>query len=137
MNPMLPEVTMSSLDLDRLEQLLCSLSATDPGRIALEPELDRATVAEPAAIPGNVVTMNSTVRLRLCKSGEEPCLTLVYPKDLEPGGEHVSVLAPVGAAVLGLKEGDQIHWPMPDGEIQHIEVLQVLYQPERSGHLHR
>ncbi len=137
MNPMLPELTLSSLDLDRLELLLRSLSASDPSRLALEPELNRATVLEPAAVPDNVVTMNSTIRLRLLKSGEEPCLTLVYPKDLDASGQKVSVLAPVGSAVLGLKEGDRIHWPMPDGDIQQIQVVQVLYQPERSGHLHR
>lgn len=133
----LPKIVLSSLDLDRLDQLLSRLPATDPARLQLEQELDRGAVVEPAAMPANVVTMNSTVRLRLLKTGEEPCLTLVYPKDLDATGDKVSVLAPVGSALLGLSEGDQIHWPMPDGEIQPIQVLQLLYQPERSGQLHR
>ncbi len=135
--PALPNIVLSSLDLDRLDQLLSRLPATDPARLQLEQELDRGAVVEPAAMPANVVTMNSTVRLRLLKTGEEPCLTLVYPKDLDASGDKVSVLAPVGSALLGLSEGDQIHWPMPDGEIQPIQVLQLVYQPERSGQLHR
>jgi transcription elongation GreA/GreB family factor len=135
--PELPTIVLSSLDLDRLDQLLSRLPATDPARLQLEQELERGAVVEPAAMPANVVTMNSTVRLRLLKTGEEPCLTLVYPKDLDATGDKVSVLAPVGSALLGLSEGDQIHWPMPDGEIQPIQVLQLLYQPERAGQLHR
>lgn len=135
--PALPKIVLSSLDLDRLDQLLSRLPATDPARLQLEQELDRGAVVEPAAMPANVVTMNSTVRLRLLKTGEEPCLTLVYPKDLDTTGDKVSVLAPVGSALLGLSEGDQIHWPMPDGEIQPIQVLQLVYQPERAGQLHR
>ncbi len=135
--PALPEILLSSLDLDRLDQLLSCLPSTDPARLQLEQELERGAVVEPAAIPVDVVTMNSTVRLRLLKTGEEACLTLVYPKDLDTSGEKVSVLAPVGSALLGLREGDQIHWPMPDGEIQPIQVLQLVYQPERAGQLHR
>lgn len=133
----LPKIVLSSLDLDRLDQLLSRLPAKDPARLQLEQELERGAVVEPAAMPANVVTMNSTVRLRLLKTGEESCLTLVYPKDLDAAGDKVSVLAPVGSALLGLSEGDQIHWPMPDGEIQPIQVLQLVYQPERAGQLHR
>lgn len=133
----LPDLVVSSLDLDRLDQLLSRLPVTDPARRQLEQELERAAVLDPAAMPANVVTMNSTVRLRLLKTGEQPCLTLVYPKDLDASGDKVSVLAPVGSALLGLSEGAQIHWPMPDGEIQPIQVLQLVYQPERSGQLHR
>jgi regulator of nucleoside diphosphate kinase len=133
----LPEIVLSSLDLDRLDQLLSRLPATDPARLSLEQELDRGTVVEPAAMPQDVVTMNSKVKIRLPKTGDESCLTLVYPKDMDASGEKVSVLAPVGSALLGLREGDQIHWPMPSGDIQPIQVLQLLYQPERAGQLHR
>ena len=133
----LPDLVLSSLDLDRLDQLLSRLPATDPARVSLEQELERGTVVEPEAMPANVVTMNSTVRIRLAKTGDESCLTLVYPKDLDASGEKVSVLAPVGSALLGLSEGDEIHWPMPSGEVQPIQVLQLLYQPERAGQLHR
>ncbi len=133
----LPEIVLSSLDLDRLDQLLSRLPATDPARLSLEQELERGTVVEPEAMPANVVTMNSKVKIRLTKTGDESSLTLVYPKDLDASGEKVSVLAPVGSALLGLSEGDEIHWPMPSGEVQPIQVLQLLYQPERAGQLHR
>ena len=133
----LPDLVLSSLDLDRLDQLLSRLPATDPVRLLLEQELERGAVVEPEAKPANVVTMNSKVKIRLTKTGDESCLTLVYPKDLDASGEKVSVLAPVGSALLGLSEGDEIHWPMPSGEIQPIQVLQLLYQPERAGQLHR
>ncbi|WP_346015655.1 nucleoside diphosphate kinase regulator [Rheinheimera sp. 1928-s] len=136
-DPALPELLLSSLDLDRLDALLSRLPPTDPARLGLEQELERGAVVEPEEMPKDVVTMNSTVRLRLLKTGEEPCLTLVYPKDLDAAGDKVSVLAPVGSALLGLREGDEIHWPMPDGDIQPIQVLQLLYQPERAGQLHR
>lgn len=133
----LPEIVLSSLDLDRLDQLLARLPVIDPTRQQLEQELNRGVVRSPTKMPANVVTMNSTVRVRFVKTAEESCLTLVYPKDADVSGDKVSVLAPVGSALLGLSEGDQIYWPMPDGEIQPIEVLQLIYQPERSGHLHR
>jgi regulator of nucleoside diphosphate kinase len=133
----LPDLVLSSLDLDRLDQLLSRLPAKDPARLSLERELDRGAVVEPENMPADVVTMNSRVRLRLLKTGDESCLTLVYPKDLDASGDKVSVLAPVGSALLGLSEGDEIHWSMPDGEIQSIQVLQLVYQPERAGQLHR
>lgn len=133
----LPQLVLSSLDLDRLDQLLNTLPATDPARLLLEQELERGEIVEPEVIPPNVVTMNSTVRIRLPRTGDESCLTLVYPKDLDASGDKVSVLAPVGSALLGLCEGDQIDWPMPSGDIQPIQVLQLVYQPERAGQLHR
>ena len=135
--PKLPPLVLSSLDLDRLDQLLSRLSATDPARLQLEQELERGTVVEPEDMPADVVTMNSTVRLRLLKTGDESCLTLVYPKDLDAAGDKVSVLAPVGSALLGLSEGDEIHWSMPDGEIQPIQVIKLIYQPERAGQSYR
>ncbi len=81
------QLVLSSLDLDRLNQLLNTLPATDPARLLLEQELERGEIVEPEVIPPNVVTMNSTVRIRLAKTGEESCLTLVYPKDLDASGD--------------------------------------------------
>ena len=48
-------------------------------------------------------------------SGEEFCLTLVYPKDVDATGDKISILAPVGSALLGLATGDEIDWPRPGG----------------------
>ena len=133
-----PHIIISSLDLARLERLLDTLSDTRfPGKQALEQELDRAEVRDPEEMPPHVVTMNSEVRFRLQPSGEEFCLTLVYPKDVQGDESKISVLAPVGSALLGLKVGDSIAWPGPAGRTIQVEILEVVYQPERAGELHR
>lgn len=134
-----PELHISTLDYDRLEALLTGLPLTHASRQLLQQELDRANLLEPTQMPFDVVTMNSTVRLLLEERQEERQFTLCYPKDLatQTPAEAVSVLAPVGMALLGLRQGDRIRWPMPDQSQQWIQVLDILYQPERSGAYHR
>jgi regulator of nucleoside diphosphate kinase len=70
-------------------------------------------------------------------SDDEFRLTLVYPKGLDASGEKISVLAPVGSALLGLAQGDQIEWPSPGGGMLKVRIEEVLYQPERAGEYHR
>ena len=125
----LPAITVSRLDVARLEALL----ATAHGEVAegLEEELLRATVVAPEAMPADVVTMNSRIRCREQARGREMSLTLVYPQDNGP--ERVSILAPVGAALLGLSVGQSIDWPAPNGKILKLEILAVKYQPEANG----
>lgn len=133
-----PPITVSSLDLERLQALLDSLPASAfPGKADLQAELDRADVVEPKDVPPSVVTMNSRVRFAIEPSGEEFCLTLVYPKDTNGEGDRVSVLAPVGSALLGLATGDRIEWPRPGGGLMQVRIVEILYQPERAGELHR
>ena len=111
-----PRIVLTSQDLERLEALLESLPANAfPGKNELRAELDRADVVEPEQIPPTVVTMNSTVRFSIDSSGEDFCLTLVYPKDVDGSGNTISILAPVGSALLGLSTGDEIEWPRPGG----------------------
>ncbi|MBK1719005.1 nucleoside diphosphate kinase regulator [Thiocystis violacea] len=136
MNPR-PKLLISKLDAERLERLLDSLPREAPGRRELEEELDRAEVVDSHQIPPTVVTMSSTVRFKVASSTEEFRLRLVYPKDLDPAGGTISVLAPVGSALLGLREGDEIDWPKPNGETQRVRIEEVLYQPERAGEFHR
>lgn len=131
-------IVVTSRDLERLENLLDSLPAgAFPGKAALASELERSEVVEPQQIPPDVVTMNSTVRFTFTESGEEFSLTLVYPKDAQGQSDRISILAPVGSALLGLTVGDDIQWPMPGGGMSTVRVLEVTYQPERSGELHR
>jgi regulator of nucleoside diphosphate kinase len=132
-----PHITVSSLDLERLETLIESTPDTIfPGKSALLDELGRATVLEPAEMPPDVVTMNSTVCFSVADSGREFELTLAYPKDA--GGEgRISVLAPVGSALLGLSVGDALDWSLPDGRSTTVRVSALTYQPERAGELHR
>ena len=133
-----PKVVISSLDADRLETLLGSLSdSTFPGKTELEAELARAEIVEPNDVPSTVVSMNSTVRFRVESSSEEFRLTLVYPKDMDSSGNKISILAPVGSALLGLSQGDQIEWPKPGGGLLRVRIEEIVYQPERSGVYHR
>lgn len=133
-----PAVTISSLDATRLEKLLAAPGRQPlPGSDELQAELDRATILAPADMPPDVVTMNSTVTFRMEPSGKEFSLTLVYPSDVDGSGEKISILAPVGSALLGLREGDQISWPKPGGGSLLVRLLRVVYQPERAGELLR
>ncbi|MCB1675195.1 MAG: nucleoside diphosphate kinase regulator [Halioglobus sp.] len=132
-----PKIIMTSLDMDRLEALIDSLPKTPfPGKAELLAEIDRADVVESRDVPPDVVTMNSKVRFAL-ESGEEFCLTLVYPKDMDGSADRISILAPVGSALLGLSTGDYIEWPKPGGGMLKVRIVEVVYQPERAGEFHR
>lgn len=132
-----PGIILTSLDFDRLEAILDALPVeTFPGKTELRGELDRAEVVEPQDVPSDVVTMNSKVRFVL-ESGEEFCLTLVYPQDIDGSTERISILAPVGSALLGLSAGAQIEWPRPGGGVMKVRLVEVVYQPERAGELRR
>ena len=132
-----PAITVSRLDLERIEQLLDRMTpAQAAAHAGLREELDRATVLEPVEMPRNVVTMNSTVRFTDEAGGEPTTMTLVYPGAAGKPGT-VSVLAPVGSALLGLAKGKHIEWPTPDGRKRRLTVLSIDYQPEAAGDLHR
>ena len=119
-------------------QLIDSLPDSNfAGKKELEAELDRAKVVEPTEVPPTTVTMNSTVSFVVESSKEEFVLTLVYPKDLDASGSKISILAPVGSALLGLSQGDEIEWPKPGGGLLKVKIKEVTYQPERSGEFHR
>ena len=129
-----PPIKISSLDADRLEQLLETRTRGNfPGKDDLQEELDRAEVVPPEEMPPDVVTMNSTVTFRVESSSQEFSLTLVYPQDADGGEARISVLAPVGSALLGLREGDRISWPRPRGGTLRVTIIKVTFQPERTG----
>ncbi|NCC30115.1 MAG: nucleoside diphosphate kinase regulator [Gammaproteobacteria bacterium] len=133
-----PNIILSTTDAERLERLLDSVDEADfPGKADLEAELSRAIVVDAKDIPAKVVTMRSTVKFRIESSSEERCLTLVYPSDVDDSGRTISILAPVGSALLGLSEGDEIDWPKPGGGTLRVRIEEVTYQPERSGEYHR
>jgi regulator of nucleoside diphosphate kinase len=133
--PQKPKIIVSSLDMDRLDALLNSRDF--PGKEALREELDRAEVRAPDKMPDDVVTMNSTVKFRVAGSGKDFSLTLVYPKDHDGQAERISILAPVGSALLGLAVGNEIEWPRPGGGSSRLQIIEVIYQPERAGELYR
>lgn len=130
-------VTISRVDIERIEALLERLPPREADKLdGLRAELDRADVVEPAAMPPHIVTMNSTVSFEDVNNHEKLTLSLVYPNAAGVAGT-VSILAPVGSALLGLEVGQHIDWPMPDGRSRSLRVLEISYQPEAAGDLHR
>ena len=123
-------------DYTRLHNLISSLRwFADDGAgnlSALERELRRAKIVESASIPSDVVTMNTTLRIRDLNSGEPERFTLVFPPSADWDSNRISILAPVGIAVLGCREGDEIECSAPAG-IRRFRVEEILDQPERSG----
>ena len=129
-----PSIKISSLDFERIESLLDSLAPNSfPEADLLAAELNRAQVIDPKEMPADVVTMNSRVRFAVEPSGKQYELTLVYPKGIDGTAGKISILAPVGSALLGLSVGQEIEWPAPGGNIIRVRIIDILYQPERSG----
>lgn len=134
---MKPHITVSSLDADRLETLAATAGEGQANHRALLDELARANIVEPQDMPAGVVTMNSTVRFEIDGKNDELCLTLAYPKDMGHVSDGISILTPIGTALLGLSVGNTIDWPRPDGQLMKVRLLEVLYQPEQAGQYFR
>ena len=98
----------------------------------LESELERAEVVDSKDIPADVITMRSKVRLKDLVSGESNTYSLVFPTEADFAEGKISVLAPIGTAILGYRRGDTIEWPVPSG-LRRLKVEEVLYQPESAG----
>ncbi len=127
-----PQIVLSRFDHERLVRLLDA----EPARVdldALRDELERARIVEPEQIPPSVVTMNSVVRFSSEQTGTESEITLVFPGAADAAKGRISVLAPVGSALLGLAVGDTIEWPLPHGRTDRLRVTSVTYQPEAAG----
>ncbi len=98
----------------------------------LEGELDRAVIVDPRAVPADVITMNSKVLLTDLVHNDQMELTLVFPEDSAKGGGRVSILAPIGTAMIGYRVGDVFEWDTPEGKTS-LRVDKILYQPEADG----
>ena len=133
------KIVITRHDYEYLKQLLSSdfTQAISPSDFleSLEAELELAEVVNPERVPKNVVTMNSTVKLRDLDTNEVETYTLVFPEEADIVNYKLSVLAPVGTAILGQRVGDVLRWRVPDGW-RRLEVVRVLYQPERAGVIH-
>jgi regulator of nucleoside diphosphate kinase len=127
---MKPNIIVTTVDIERLESLIDSMPMSDPTAELLE-ELERAEVVEPHEIPRTVVTMNSTVRFTIGPGKEEFCRRLVYPREVMDSST-ISVLSPVGSALLGLSAGGSIEWDGPTGERLIIRIVEVVHQPESA-----
>jgi regulator of nucleoside diphosphate kinase len=127
-NPtMTHSIVLRADDAERLERLVASSGRRRDGVTlrALQDELERAQVVEPEELPTDVVAMHSRVRFVDERSGIEETLVLVYPFEADAARGRVSVLAPVGTALLGLQVGQCIEWRMPSGDTRRLRVLEV------------
>ena len=134
------QIWITTFDLERLSSLIDGVRATGPQKKAylgqLEKELERARVVDPEKIPGDVITMNSVVRIRDLESGEGTAYTLVFPSEARIEENRISVLSAIGTALIGFRVGDIIEWKVPSG-LKRLKVEGILYQPEASGHYDR
>lgn len=134
---MLPAITVSTLDLKRIESMLDALPSTfDEVKDRLFAELDRADVVEPVSVPPTLVTMNSCVRFTILATGMTMIKTLVYPKDLTTNENAISILTPLGSALLGLSIGQEIEWQIDPRKTMRVRIDAIEYQPERAGDFH-
>jgi regulator of nucleoside diphosphate kinase len=132
-------IYITDFDLKRLRETISIWRRSDFSRRndlqELEEELNRGILVMPHKIPGDVITMNSTACLMDLDTGEELIYTLVFPMDADIQQNKISVLAPIGTAMLGYSVGDTFEWEVPDG-IRQFRVMELLYQPEACGDYH-
>jgi regulator of nucleoside diphosphate kinase len=102
----------------------------------LEAELARCRCVAADEVPPDVITMHSKAHLLDLNTGEELIYTLVFPNEADLRQSKISVLAPIGTAMLGYRVGDVFEWPVPDG-LRRLQVKRVLYQPEAAGKARR
>lgn len=119
----LPAITVAEEDYNRLSAVLDKVTDFTETIEQLESELSRAELVPFAEMPDDVVTMNSTVRFLNEDTGQENELELVYPHEFEPNGRHVSILAPAGAAMLGLSIGESIEWQVKGRASLHLKIV--------------
>ena len=133
------KIHITEFDKKRLKELMeVATEFGAPARkdlIALAGELERADVVSSKDIPADVVTMNSKVVLRDLDSSETMTYVLVFPGDADLETGAISVLAPVGPAIVGYAKGDVVEWPVPSG-LRRLRIEQIVYQPEAAGDYH-
>ena len=129
-------IYVTEFDVQRLRALIEDAKRLDPRGNQylenLESELSRGIMVAPTDVPPDIVTMNSRVSLVDLDTNEEMVYTLVFPNDADIAKSKISVLAPIGTAMLGYRVGDTFEWQVPDGT-RRLRVENVLYQPEAAG----
>lgn len=135
------KIWTTAQDRERIEAFIEALGRAADGRERphieeLEQELARAKViANPKKTPADVVTMRSVVKLENLDTGRAISCTLVYPDEGDPEQHRISVLAPLGTAMLGQRVGNTFDVRLPRGPVQY-RVAELEYQPEAAGDLH-
>lgn len=126
------ERILTQLDYVRIKRLLSEQPAALNAE-ALEELLAVSDLVASPAVPPDVVTMYSQFVVEDVKTGARRKLALCYPADADPAEGFVSVLAPIGTALLGLRVGEVARWHSPSGEAQATRIVEMLFQPEASG----
>ena len=129
-----PETDLVITDRD-MQRLLATLEHHAADVDALDRELHRARIVPHDTVDADIVTMNSDVVYEDCATGTRRTVRLVYPQDADATRGHVSVLAPIGSALLGLRVGQQIQCELPSG-MRSVFVVEIRYQPEANGDFH-
>ena len=125
-----PHIIVTDKDLERLTRVITGHAGDSVEQ--LDAELARAEVVSPHEVSGDVVTMNSEVVYEEVGSGAQRRIRIVYPEDANAQRGWVSVLAPLGSALLGLRVGQEIDWRVPRG-VRRLRIIAVPYQPEAAG----
>ena len=136
---MLHNIQVTTFDMNRLFAMIEQLRKNGFRETAnlekLEEELARSDEVAPSEVAADVVTMNSRVRLQDEASGQTLECNLVFPSEADASANRISIVAPLGTAILGYRVGDTVTWPMPGGERQY-KIVEIVYQPEAAGDLH-
>lgn len=130
-------LVVTERDFDRLQKLAEAPSFRGNGSRALQPlheELSRGARVPAEKVPSDVVTMRSQVRVRDVKTGQVDTYTVVYPHETDAEDGRISVLAPLGMALLGARVGATVEFNTPAGP-RRVEIEKLLYQPEAAGDL--
>jgi regulator of nucleoside diphosphate kinase len=129
-------IVVTRPDLERLRSLLETARTRrrweEIHLLALADELESAEVVEPDSVPPDVVTMRARVRVRDLVSGEAATYTISYPVEANLEAGRLSILAPIGTALLGYREGDVVEWPVPGG-VRVLKIEKLEHQPEAAA----
>ena len=131
-----PSIVITTKDVEKLRDLIREAYHTEYRGSdylkKLAEEIQKASVVQPDQIPSDVITLNSTARLVDRETKEEMVYSIVFPEDADTSQGKISILAPIGTAMLGYKAGDTFEWDTPGGK-RIIRVKEIVYQPEAAG----
>lgn len=129
-------IIVNRLDYVRIQKQISearqnkTIDATEAEKLLKE--LNSATVLDPHEIPGDVITMNSVVRISFVDSGKQQEFKIVYPHESNFKEKKVSIFSPIATALIGFRVGDLIEWMVPAG-LTKIRIDEIVYQPEAAG----
>ncbi|MFA5515267.1 MAG: nucleoside diphosphate kinase regulator [Desulfuromonadales bacterium] len=132
-------IYVTEFDLDRLERLIDraqGASRRDQDYLdQLEEELGRCRIVAPPEVPSDIVTLNSRVKLHDLDADRQMTVTLVFPEQANLAEGRLSIVSPIGTAILGYAVGDIVEWEVHSGT-KRIRIEEILYQPEAAGDYH-